>query len=72
VADWVKANHDLTDDQILAQHASLEASAKKVIGDVPPMDILSHWLENETAELLSNPQLPQAIEAVLAAQEQEH
>jgi len=71
VAEWFKANRDLTDEQIVAQHPALAASAKKIIGDVPPMDILGHWMDNETAELLSNPQLPEAIDAVLAAQEHE-
>jgi hypothetical protein len=69
VNDWFKAKRELTDEQIVSNHAALEASAKKVVGDVPPMEILTHWMENETATLLSNPQLPQAIDAVLAAQE---
>jgi hypothetical protein len=69
VVAWVKTNRELTDDQLAGKHADLLASAKKMLGDVPPMDILSHWMDNEMATLLSNPQLPQAIEAVVAAQE---
>jgi hypothetical protein len=69
VNEWFKAKRELTDEQIITNHATLEASAKKVVGDVPPMDILNNWLENETATLLSNPQLPEAIDAILAAQE---
>jgi hypothetical protein len=71
VAEWFKAKRELTDDQIEEQHDALLASAKKVIGDVPPMEILGHWMEEETAVLLSNPQLSEAIEAALAAEEQD-
>jgi len=31
------------------------------------MDVLSHWLENQTAVLLSNPQLTAAVNEVIAA-----
>jgi hypothetical protein len=72
VSDWFKANRDLTDEQITEKHTALVASAKKIIGDVPPMEILTHWMDEQTATLLSNPQLQDAIDAVLAAQEQEH
>jgi hypothetical protein len=71
VTAWFRANRHMNDADLLANHATLETSAKKVVGDIPAMDILKHFLENETAELLSNPQLPQAIGAVLAAQESE-
>jgi hypothetical protein len=31
------------------------------------MQVLAHWLEGELAELLSNPQFPAAVDAMLAA-----
>jgi hypothetical protein len=70
VAGWLKSRQTLTDEQLVSDHDNLEASAKKLIGDVPPMDILGHWMDEETATLLSNPQLPQAIAAIMAAAEQ--
>ena len=69
MANWFKTNRDLSDDQIINKRAALEASAGQIIGDVPPMDVLNHWMENETAELLSNPQLPEAVEAIFGPQE---
>ncbi len=69
VASWLKANHDVTDEDAEAKRAELEESARKVVGDVAPMVVLSHWIDGQTATLLSNPQLPQAITAVLAAKE---
>jgi hypothetical protein len=69
VVAWVKTNRVLNDDQLADRHTDLLTSAKKTLGDVRPMDILSHWMDNEVATLLSNPQLPHAIEAVLSAQD---
>lgn len=66
IGAWVKANKDA------APGAPLEESARKVVGSTPPMVVLTHWMENRTAELLSNPQLPQAIDAVLASQDTDH
>lgn len=72
VNDWLNTNRKLTDEQLTTQQMELVASARKLLGDVPPMDIISHWFDNEIATLLSNPQLPQAIDAVLAAEEKNH
>lgn len=63
---WLKANKGLTDDQFASRHDALEASAKKLVGDVSPIQVLSNWLDGEIAELLSNPQLPAAIDAMVA------
>ena len=72
VEGWLKTKQTLTDEQLVNDRESLESSAKKVIGDVPPMEILSHWMDDETANLLSNPQLSEAVGAILAAREQQH
>jgi hypothetical protein len=71
VSAWFKANRHLSDAELISSRPTLEASAKKVIGDVPAMDILQHFLENQVAELLSNPQLPEAIGAILETETSE-
>jgi hypothetical protein len=63
VTDWFKTSapkDELTD----ARRAALEQSAAKVVGDVTNIDVLDHWLQSEIAVLLSNPQLPEAIDAI--------
>lgn len=69
ISTWLKTNHSLSEEQLVNGHASLEASAKKVIGDVPPMDILGHWMDNEVADLLSNPQFSGAVNDILEHQD---
>ena len=58
VGDWIKANRKTADDWRQIERR-LEESAKKVVEDISPIDVLNHWLEREMAELLSNPQLPE-------------
>ena len=70
VTQWLEANKSQTDDSDAGQRA-LEASAKGVIGEVPPMDVLNHWLEIDMVSLLSNPQLVGAIDEMSAAQQQQ-
>ena len=70
VLEWFKANRDLKDEQFEAKKAALEESAHKIVGDIPAMTVLSHWLEYEAATLLSNPQLIGAIDVTLAARAQ--
>jgi hypothetical protein len=68
---WLKANRDLPDDQLVSNRVALGKSARKVLGEFSPMDVLSHWMDNQVAILLSNPQSPQAISAMLTAKERE-
>jgi hypothetical protein len=70
VLEWFKANRDLKDEQFEAKKAALEESAKKIVGEIPAMTVLSHWLDYEAATLLSNPQLIGAIDATLTARAQ--
>jgi hypothetical protein len=63
---WLKAGKELAADAYAARHEALVQSAHKIAGDVPPMVVLTHWMENELAELLSNPQLTGAIDALAA------
>jgi len=71
IVQWFKANRDLKDAQYEAKEAALDESARKLVGDIPAMTVLSHWLDYEAATLLSNPQLPAAIDAMLAAHAQQ-
>jgi hypothetical protein len=70
VLEWFKANRDLKDEQFEAKNAALEESAHKIVGEIPAMTVLSHWLDYEAATLLSNPQLIGAIDATLTARAQ--
>jgi hypothetical protein len=67
VLAWLKSARAIKDDEFAAKQSALEESARRIIGDVPPMDVLKNWLEGEVAELLSNPQLATAIDESLAA-----
>ncbi len=55
----------LKDDEFKAQRPELEKKVRQIIGDVGPTDILRHVLEQNLAELLSNPRLPAAVAARL-------
>ena len=72
VSDWLKSNRELKDEELATRGSALQESATKVLGDVSPMDVLSHRIEKDAAELLSNPQLPNAIDATLAAKQPEN
>jgi hypothetical protein len=70
VVAWFKAGRELKDEEFTARKAALEESAKKMTGDLPAMTVLTHWLDYEIATLLSNPQLPGAIDNTLFARAQ--
>jgi hypothetical protein len=57
--------HKLTDDEYTAKKPELERSAQAVIGNVGPTDVIRHFTERSLAELLSNPRLATAVEALL-------
>ncbi|HTW93189.1 MAG TPA: hypothetical protein VMD30_00245, partial [Tepidisphaeraceae bacterium] len=66
-AAWLEANKDAGD----SAKASLEASAKALVGNVSPMDVLDHWMQLQMVTLLSNPQLAPAIDEMSAAPAQQ-
>jgi len=68
VSAWLKARSESEPAETPAAKKALEDSAKKIIGDVAPMKVLNNWMEQQIAELLSNPQLPAAIETMNAIQ----
>jgi hypothetical protein len=47
------------------RRADLEDSSAKIVGNTTPMQVLNNWLDRQLAILLSNPQLPEAIDAIL-------
>ena len=55
VSEWLKANREANDatDDAAARQASLEQSARKMLGDVSPIEVLNHWLEDEAALLVA-------------------
>ena len=67
VLAWFKSARALKDEEFAAKQESLEQAAGRIVGNVNAIDVLSHWLDGEIAELLANPQLPAAIDATLAA-----
>lgn len=66
VSQWMKSKSESSSDSP-AEKRALEDSAKKIVGDVAAMKVLSNWLEYTVARLLSNPQLPSAIETMQLA-----
>jgi hypothetical protein len=65
VSQWLRASDKLTDAEFAARRQSMEDSAGKIIGDVTPMQVLNNWMLEQMAILLSNPQLPQAIDEIV-------
>jgi GTP1/Obg family GTP-binding protein len=65
VSQWLRDSDKLSDAEFATRRQVMEDSARKIVGDVPPMQVLNNWMQDQMAVLLSNPQLPQAIEAVL-------
>jgi len=65
ISGFLDRVHKLNEADYKTKHAALEEEARKLIGPVDPVTALRHWLEEEFATLLSNPQLPDAIHARL-------
>ena len=65
VSQWLGASDKLTDAEFATRRQSMEDSAKKIVGDIPPIQVLNNWMMEQMAILMSNPQLPQAIDAIL-------
>ena len=53
----------LSDADYKSKHDALEDEARKIVGPVDPMTALHHWVEEEFAHLLSNPELGEAVHA---------
>jgi hypothetical protein len=66
VTAWLKDGKALKEEDYAARREALEAAAKRIVGEVQPMQVLTHWLENEMAELIANPELGGAVDAMMA------
>lgn len=54
----------MKDDEYTARKAELDKAAQALIGNVGPTDVIRHFTERSLAELLSNPRLAVAVEAL--------
>jgi hypothetical protein len=57
--------HAWTEDELKKNGPVLEAAVQELLGDIGPLDILRNLLQRDLAELLSNPRLASAVEALL-------
>jgi hypothetical protein len=55
----------LKDEEFKKQRPELEKMARKIIGDIGPLEVMRHGVEKALAELLSNPRLSAALDARL-------
>jgi hypothetical protein len=67
VAVWLKKGMALSDADYAAKQGTLEAEAKEIVTQAGPMDVLTHWMQEQVAVLLANPQTGQAITLMLTA-----
>jgi hypothetical protein len=65
VTDWLRSVDTMTTPIFAKQRQTLEDSAGKIVGNMSPVAVLNNWLDQQMAILLSNPQLPDAIDAIL-------
>jgi hypothetical protein len=54
--------HKMSADEYNEQQSSLEDEARKLLAALDPVSTLRHWLQDELADLLSNPELSSAID----------
>jgi hypothetical protein len=65
VAAWLKTGTALSDADFAAQHETLVANAGKMVNAASPMDVLTHWMQQQVAILLSNPEGTRAIRLMM-------
>ena len=53
----------MTEEEFKAERPELEKTAREIVGNLGPLDVLRHFLAQDLAELLSNPRLAAAIDA---------
>jgi tetratricopeptide (TPR) repeat protein len=57
--------YGLNSDDLAKQQAELKAAIHKITGKAAPLDVIKHVLEQDLAEMISNPRLLPAVEARL-------
>ena len=63
VEDWLNTARKMKADDFSKHREELAQAARQFVGQVPPTVVLHNFAEHGLAELLSNPQLPTALEA---------
>jgi hypothetical protein len=53
----------MTEEEFKTERPELEKTAREIVGNLGPLDVLRHFLAQDLAELLSNPRLAAAIDA---------
>jgi hypothetical protein len=71
-AAWLRNVSKLTNAEFTKQRQTLEDSAKRIVGGTSSTAVLDNWLDRQIAVLMSNPQLPSAIDAILKVRTQNH
>jgi len=65
VAKWINKSSSIKAEEFTAKRKTLMVTARAIVGNIHPMRVLDNWLEHQLATLLSNPQLPEAIDAII-------
>jgi hypothetical protein len=69
VAVWLKNSQNEKGELTEAQRVSFEQSARRIVGDTWGIKVLDHWIQGEMAILLSNPELPNAIDMMITVRQ---
>jgi hypothetical protein len=62
VSEWLKTNAQLSEADFNAGEKKRDADAHQITGSIGPSDVLTHWMQEQIAVLLSNPQAIRAID----------
>ncbi len=62
VTDLLTKMHKLSDADFKSQRAALEQQAHTICGQLDSFMVIKHWTQEQFAELISNPELPSAID----------
>jgi len=61
VGQWLDKAHALSDEDLKAKRAKLEEEARQIVGQPDSIEQVRHWMQREVADLLSNPELGNAL-----------
>jgi hypothetical protein len=62
VGQWLDRAHAMSDEDFKAKRTEVEETARQIVGHPDPFDQVRHWMQREVADLLSNPELGNAID----------
>ena len=61
VGDWLDQAHAMNDDDFKTKRPQVEDDARQIVGHPDAFEQMRHWMQRETADLLSNPELSSAL-----------